>query len=196
MRTVPGINANFANSLQVQKFPDVTLNGGYPSMGNSGLNDTNYYSWGVNGALTKLAGSHSLKTGADYRIIGVDALQNGNSAGAYTFSGVFTRAGNAAANNNSIADLLLGYPSAGTLALPSPFNQYVKYYAWFVQDDWRVNDKLTVNYGVRLEHETGLAEENNQLVVGLRSQRRQPVERHHPRGSGRRHAARGRCAAD
>lgn len=167
MREVPGINANFANSLRVQKFPDLTLSGGFPSTGNSGLNDTNYYSWGVNGALTKLAGSHSLKTGADYRIIGVDAMQNGNSAGNYTFNGVFTRAGNAAANNNAIADLLLGYPSAGTLALPSPFNQYVKYYAWFAQDDWRVNDKLTVNYGVRLEHETGLAEENNQLVVGF-----------------------------
>ena len=43
----------------------------------------------------------------------------------------------------------------------------MKYYASFVQDDWRVNDKLTVNYGIRLEHETGLAEENNQLVVGF-----------------------------
>ena len=36
-----------------------------------------------------------------------------------------------------------------------------------MQDDWRVNDKLTMNYGVRLEHESGLAEENNQLVVGF-----------------------------
>jgi trimeric autotransporter adhesin len=43
----------------------------------------------------------------------------------------------------------------------------VKYYAWFVQDDWRVNDRLTVNYGVRLEHETGLAEKDNQMVVGF-----------------------------
>ena len=167
MREVPGINANFANSLLVQKFPDLRLNGGYPSAGNSGLNDTNYYSWGINGAVTKLAGSHSLKTGADYRIIGVDALQNGDSAGFYTFSGVFTRAGNSAANNNSVADMLLGYPESGTLSLPSPFNQYVKYYAWFAQDDWRVNDKLTLNYGVRLEHESGLTEENNQLVVGF-----------------------------
>jgi hypothetical protein len=167
MRTVPGINQNFANSLLVQKFPDLTLSGGFPSTGNSGLNDTNYYSWGINGSFTKLAGSHSLKTGADYRIIGVDAMQNGNSAGSYTFSGVFTRAGNNAGNNNAIADLLLGYPASGTLALPSPFNQYVKYYAWFAQDDWRVNDRLTVNYGVRLEHESGLTEENNQLVVGF-----------------------------
>jgi len=166
MREVSGINAGFANSLVVQKFPALTLTG-YPSTGNSGLNDTNYYSWGVNGVLTRLAGSHSLKTGADYRIIGVDALNNGQSAGSYTFNGVFSRAGNNAANNNAIADLLLGYPSSGTLALASEFNQFVKYYAWFVQDDWRVNDRFTLNAGVRLEHETGLAEKDNKMVVGF-----------------------------
>ena len=167
MREVPGINSGFANSLLVQKFPALTLSGGFPGTGNSGLSDTNYYSWGVNGALTKLAGSHSFKSGADYRIIGVDSLAYGQSAGSYTFNGVFTRAGNSANNNNAIADLLLGYPASGTLSLPSPFNQYVKYYAWFVQDDWRANDRLTLNYGVRLEHEGGLTDTNNQLVVGF-----------------------------
>lgn len=166
MRTVPGINANFANSLEVQKFPALTLTG-YPSTGNSGQSDTNYYSWGVNGVLTRLAGSHSIKTGADYRIIGVDALNNGQSAGSYTFNGSFTRANASAANVNAIADMLLGYPSTGTLTLASQFDQSVKYYAWFVQDDWRVNDRLTFNMGVRLEHESGLAEKDNQLVVGF-----------------------------
>lgn len=166
MRTVPGINSAFANAIPVQKYPALTLTG-YAGTGNSGLSDTNYYSYGVNGSLTRLAGGHSLKTGADYRIIGVDSFNNGQSAGSYTFSGVMTRAGSSAANANAIADMLLGYPSAGTLALNSKFNQFVKYYAWFVQDDWRVNDRLTINAGVRLEHETGLAEKDNQMVVGF-----------------------------
>lgn len=166
MRSVSGISPAFANSLVVQKFPALTLTG-YPGTGNSGLSDTNYYSWGVNGAITRLAGSHSLKTGADYRVIGVDSLANGQSAGSYAFNGVMTRGTSSAANVNAIADLLLGYPSSGTLTLASRFDQSVKYYAWFVQDDWRVSDRLTVNAGVRLEHETGLAEKNNQLVVGF-----------------------------
>jgi outer membrane receptor protein involved in Fe transport len=63
----------------------------------------------------------------------------------------------------------------------------VKYYAWFVQDDWRVNDRLTVNYGVRLEHETGLAEKDNQMVVGSIRAAVEPAQRDHPRRSGRRH---------
>lgn len=166
MREVPGINQAFANAIPVQKFPALTLTG-YAGTGNSGLSDTNYYSYGLNGSVTRLAGGHSLKTGADYRLIGVNSLGYGQSAGSYTFSGVMTRANPSAANANAIADILLGYPSAGTLALNSEFDQYVKYYAWFVQDDWRVNDRLTVNYGVRLEHETGLAEKDNQMVVGF-----------------------------
>ena len=166
MHTVPGMNPDFVNAIPVQKFPALTLTG-YAGTGQSGLSDTNYYSYGANGAITRLAGAHSLKTGADYRIIGVDSLGYGQSAGSYTFSGVMTRANSSAANSNAIADILLGYPASGTLALNSQFNQFVKYYAWFVQDDWRVNDRLTVNYGVRLEHETGLAEKDNQMVVGF-----------------------------
>ncbi len=167
MRTVPGINPTFANSIVVQKFPTLDFTG-YNDTGQSGLSDTNYYSWGINGSLTKLAGSHSFKAGADYRILGVDSLSYGQSAGTYAFTGRFTgsNANNPnALSQNAVADLLLGYPASGSLTLASPYNEYVRYYGVFVQDDWRVNEKLTVNYGVRLEHETGLAERNNNLIV-------------------------------
>jgi hypothetical protein len=169
MRSIQGINSAFADAIPVQKFPALTLTP-YPATGNSGLSDTNYYSWGVNGTLTKLAGSHSFKFGGDYRVLGVDSLAHGQSAGSYTFNGRFTGSN---ANNpsplsqNVIADLLLGYPFSGNLTLASRFDNYVNYYGAFVQDDWRVSDKLTVNYGLRFEHETGLAERNNQLVVGF-----------------------------
>ena len=88
--------------------------------------DVNYYSWGVNGALTKLAGSHSFKIGADYRILGVDALSHGQSAGTYTFNGRFTGS-NASSpqptSRNAIADLLLGYPFVGHADAGQPLRQ-------------------------------------------------------------------------
>jgi hypothetical protein len=167
-----GWNQAFADAIPVQKFPSLTVSGagGYAGTGFSGQADRNYYSWGLNGSITKLAGSHSFKMGADYRILGVDALSHGASAGSFTFSGTFTgsNANNPnALSRNSIADMLLGYPSSGTITLNSRFDNFVKYYGMFVQDDWRVTENLTFNYGVRLEHETGLREANNQLIVGF-----------------------------
>lgn len=161
-RSAPG----FASAIPIKKFPSTTLTG-YNGTGFTGVNDRDYYSWGINGSLTKLAGAHSVKIGADYRILGVDGIQYGQSAGSYTFNGQFSaiNTNNRGNTGNAIADLLLGYPSAGNISQVSRFNDYLKYYGGFIQDDWRVTDKLTVNYGVRFEHETGLAEKNDQLIV-------------------------------
>ena len=94
----------------------------------------------------------------------------GNSAGSFTFSGQFTGSNAtspASTSRNAIADLLLGYPSAGTLPINSQVNDFVNYTSAYVQDDFRVGSRLTLNYGLRLEHETGLAEKDNNLVVGF-----------------------------
>ena len=161
-----GFAPSYADAIPVQKFPSVSLTG-YGGTGFSGQADRNYYSWGINGSLTKLKGSHSFKVGADYRILGVDALSYGQSAGSFTFNGQFTAANPTTSVRNAIADLMLGFPSSGSFTQVSRFNNYVNYYGGFVQDDWRITDRLTVNYGVRLEHETGLTETNDQLVVGF-----------------------------
>jgi trimeric autotransporter adhesin len=177
MRNIAGINSSFANAIPVQKFPSLTLTG-YNGTGFTGQSDSRYYSWGINGAVTRLMGAHSLKAGADYRVLGVDALSHGQSAGAFTFNGQFTgsNANNpSATSRNAIADLLLGYPSSGSITLNSRFDNFINYYGVFVQDDWRVTNRLTMNYGIRLEHETGLAEKNNQLVVGFDRQAVSPL---------------------
>jgi hypothetical protein len=168
MHSVPGINPAFADAIPVQKFPSLTMTG-YAGTGFTGQSDSHYYSWGLNGAVTKLAGAHSFKVGADYRIIGVDSLAYGQSAGSYTFNGRFTaaNANSQGTSGNAIADMLLGYPFSGTLSLNSRFDNFLNYYGAFVQDDWRMTDKLTVNYGVRFEHETGLSERDKQLAVGF-----------------------------
>jgi hypothetical protein len=164
-----GFNKPFTDAIQVQKFPSFSFTG-YNGTGFTGKATRRYYSDGVNGTFTKLAGEHSFKTGADYRVLGIKALSYGASAGTYTFNGQFT--GSAANNSsamskNAIADLLLGFPSSGNITVPTEFDDYIKYSSAYVQDDWRVNPRLTLNYGLRLEHETGFAERDNKLIVGL-----------------------------
>ncbi len=172
-----GFAPSFVNEIPVDKFPAVTLTG-YQGTGFTGVTNRDYYSYGGNGTITKLAGAHSLKIGADYRLLGVKAEAFGQSAGNFTFNGQFT--GSAVSNpiatsRNAIADLLLGYPSSGSFARNTPVNNFIKYYSTYLQDDWRVNDRLTVNYGVRFEHETGLSEAENKLVVGFDRTKASPL---------------------
>ena len=102
-------------------------------------------------------GSHSFKAGGDYRILGVRSSSFGASTGSFTFDGRFT--------GNAMADLLLGYLGSGNIPISADLDGYINYSAGFLQDDWRVNDRLTVNYGVRVEHETNLRERNDQITT-------------------------------
>src|SRR5581483_5874036 len=113
-----------------QRYPSLTLTN-YKGTGWTAQQANGYYQYGGNAALTKLAGSHSLKAGADYRRIGVKANSPGASTGSYSFTGTYT--------GNSVADMLLGYPASGSIPLNSPYNGFVNYFAAFAQDDWRLN---------------------------------------------------------
>jgi hypothetical protein len=68
--------------------------------------------------------------------------------------------------------MLLGYPSGdpsnqSQISVSSPFNAKVHYFGGYAQDDWRVGPKFTLNYGIRLERETGLVEENDGFTVAF-----------------------------
>jgi hypothetical protein len=141
-----------------QRFPTLTLTG-YRGTGWTARQANGFYQYGTNGTLSRLMGSHSLKVGADYRQIGVKALNYGTSTGTFAFDNSYT--------GNAVANLLLGYPSSGNVPLSRQLDGYVNYYSGYMQDDWRVSDKLTLNYGLRLEHETGLAERDNQITVNF-----------------------------
>ena len=87
-------------------------------------------------------------------------------SGRFTFDRLFTS--NAGAGGHELASVLLGAPASGSV----PFNRglgdwFTTYYGAYVQDDWRVSQRLSVNYGVRLEHEDGLQEVDNRQTVGF-----------------------------
>lgn len=142
----------------LNRFPTLAITG-YKGAGFTNRQANGYYQYGGNGTLSKLMGSHNLKLGGDYRIIGVNSINYGESTGNFTFTGLYS--------GNAAADLLLGYPQSGTVPLNTQVDGFVRYAAGYLQDDWRVNDKFTVNYGVRLESETGLIERDNLATVGF-----------------------------
>jgi trimeric autotransporter adhesin len=166
-----GFNQTFLNAIPEgqEKFPTINPTGYLATVG-SGGGKSRFYSYGTNGTLTKLAAGHSIKIGGDYRRLGVWSQSFGASSGSFAFSGQFTGSNAtspSALSRNAIADLLLGYPSSGSAAVNSIVDNYIDYYSGYVQDDYRVNSRLTVNYGLRFEHETGLAEKDDKLIVGF-----------------------------
>ena len=144
---------------------------------------TNMYSLGVNdnnslvvlssnnfgASLSKYKGRHSIKAGFDYRKIKAAGNDFNNAEGDYSFNGIFTKSAPTSAGTGGadLADLLLGYPSSGNIYTSTKLSQFSNYYAIYLQDDFRVGPKLTLNLGLRWEHESGIAEENNGILVNF-----------------------------
>ena len=169
-----GFNSSFTNGLQVQKFPRANITD-YYAFGAIDPNRLFWNSWAANGTVSKLLGSHTVKAGVDYRRIGVDTQSFSGGAGLFQFTRLFTSSNpltTTGTSGNALASMLLGYPAAqvdtaSTVTMSSPFNAWTSYYGGYLQDDWRVGPKFTLNYGIRVEHEDGLREENNGFTVAF-----------------------------
>src|SRR5204863_8057081 len=102
-----------------------------------------------------------------FRKLAKDSYLPADSSGSFRFDNAFTSANNSNSNatsGNAVASFLLGYPTANSgnvtqFSISTPLNVFTYYTGGYAQDDWRVNSKFTLNYGIRLEHETGLAEQ-------------------------------------
>jgi len=164
-----GFPTSLTSQLQAKFFPTIFF-ANHDQLGQNTSQLDNWKSQIVNGTLAKTAGRHNLTFGAEYRRIRMNYQDFGNAPGTYTFSGAFTQADPSSSNGGSgsdIADLLLGLPISGQIDITTQLNTYLDYNAVFVQDDWRLSSKLTLNLGLRWESETGLKENNNQLAVGF-----------------------------
>jgi hypothetical protein len=172
-----GFSQTFQNQIRVDKFPQVRIRG-YDGEGRTlgAINPTqiDWKSTSANASYSKLVGSHTFKAGGDWRKIGVDTYIPGDGAGYFDFDKDMTSSNGgtgSTTDGNAFASFLLGYPSSLStretrLSVSTPLNLFTNYFGGFVQDDWRVNSKLTLNYGLRLEHERGLSEENNNFTGG------------------------------
>ena len=117
-----------------------------------------------------------MKFGGDFRKVGADFFSPGDGSGFFNFDKAFTsadpRSDGTATSGSSVASFMLGYPTGdptnlSTMPLSTPLNVFSKYYAGYVQDDWRVRPNFTLNYGLRIEHEDGIREQQNRITVGF-----------------------------
>ena len=112
---------------------------------------------------TLIKGPHTLTFGGDYKRWKLDRNVSNNFLGNYGYAGF--------ASGDQFADFLLGdFSRAGTTA-PGPFTQSgvtgapyeynFQYFATFLQDDWKISQKLTLNLGLRWDLRSTPYETNN-----------------------------------
>ncbi len=124
------------------------------------------------GSLSMVRGAHNIKVGGDLRQYRLNYRAYGNSAGTFSFNGNswVRQASNSSSTvtmGQDFAQFLLGLPVSGSYDLNASAMYYAYYGALFVHDDWRISRTLSVNLGVRFDHDFPYHEKWGRVVNGF-----------------------------
>jgi len=162
-----GLTGVFTDLTDAQRaYPRINMNN-YSQLGGG----TNVYTasyqpmWDLSDTATFIKGNHTINSGFNFRQWTLNRDLANEFLGAFNFSGDFT--------GNAVADMLLGYYSGAGAFQPAPFGvagqsgnpreYHFKYFAPYVQDDWKVSSRLTVNAGLRWDYRTTPYETNDRM---------------------------------
>lgn len=120
--------------------------------------------------MTHIRGKHTIRAAFDNRNMFRTGGGGGNTSGNFNFNNQWTRRnddGNTPAANLSHgwAAFALGIPNGMSIAYNDTYAMHNPYYGWFIQDNWRVTSKLTLNLGLRNEYERGPTERYDRMIA-------------------------------
>jgi hypothetical protein len=145
--------------------------GGSHNLGPPGQGHSYWEKPAGNASLTWVRGSHTLKGGTDVYFSAVPNQPYTNTNGSYAFDANQTAYGPLVGTTFSggtlglpYASFLLGAVDQYTIAQIADFRNSKKQLGFFLQDSWKVNQKLTVDYGVRYDYGTYYREQHGRAV--------------------------------
>src|SRR5262249_7319068 len=118
------------------------------------------------GSVTKIFGGHSLKLGAEARLMRLNYLQPGYPQGHMVFNRGITNQDPNSSNSlqgNAIASMLIGWGSGSDYHLDPWSSSASQYYGWYAQDDWKITRRLTINLGLRYDFDVPRTERYDRL---------------------------------
>ncbi|MBS1855981.1 MAG: carboxypeptidase regulatory-like domain-containing protein [Acidobacteria bacterium] len=165
-----GFPTAFTSQQAVGTFPYIAGQFGNIGVGQAGsVVDTSYYTFA--GTLTKVQGNMTWKVGAEHWIL-QQANKSISNQGIFTFDNSnWTRQNAIASGGTGIgasgAAFLLGLPNGGAFPRNADAFWSQHFEAFYVQNDWRVTPKLTINMGLRYDWETPITERYNRMTTNF-----------------------------
>jgi len=158
-----GMPKSLADAVYYKTFPAISITS-YQGLGTSSNGDLLRradLTHAVQGSITYLHGAHTIKAGGDYRVSRYNDIQASDVTPSLSFGASYTQLNSATASPTSgwaLATFLLGLPTGGTYTIPTSIAIQYHYIAGYVQDDWRITKRLTLNAGLRYDLETPFTE--------------------------------------
>lgn len=152
-------------ATQNLEFPRFNING-LSSLGQNTFTTLRFVpnSHVIRADLTKVASRHTIKFGVEWRKFLLNFLQLGNPSGQYDFNQQFTQQNperTSGTEGFALASLLIGTPSGGSISHDPVPSSASAYYGVYLQDDWKVTSRFTLNIGLRYDVDTPRTERYN-----------------------------------
>ncbi|MBA2354688.1 MAG: carboxypeptidase regulatory-like domain-containing protein, partial [Acidobacteria bacterium] len=167
-----GFPSSFAGQVPIEMFPRFQFSDSYSTLGRGNFNRETSTVLSVQPNATMVKGRHTMRAGLDARVTWFAQTPSGAGGGQFNFDRGFTQANfqqGDPLSGHPIASFLLGYPSAAnTFVDNNLFPEFRwNYFAPWFQDDWQINNRLTLNLGFRWDFNTPVWEEQDRINFGF-----------------------------
>jgi len=173
-KTLGMTNMIHAPSVSFNVLPTFTFdNTEYARFANNTIDWSTYNQWDFAPSLAVTKNRHSLHFGFEVNYTAKGTASTGNANGVFNFNRNQTRQlysrGQGSKDGDPIASLLLGLPDSGHIDYQDTYYRTRPYYAFYVQDDWKISQHVTLNLGLRYDLEIPWLERYNRLNAGFAS---------------------------